>query len=183
MSSKNAIHKKMHNVLMRNTWDNNNNNQAKSPEHTVQFGKDRKKALALLKTVRPIREILKNHKNGKISNNERNKQLENRVELNKQKRIHWLTKKEKKQAERNRQWKRNAPEGLNELLKNIGSSMGGKRKTRRRKHKRNKKTKRRRKKGGHHELTILGAAVGLKLYNSLTKKKRRKRGKRKTKRK
>ena len=100
-----------------------------------------------------------------------------------EKRIHWLTKKEKKQAERNRQWKRNAPEGLNELLKNIGSSMGGKRKTRRRKHKRNKKTKRRRKKGGHHELTILGAAVGLKLYNSLTKKKRRKRGKRKTKRK
>lgn len=182
MSSKNAIHKKMHNVLMRNTWNNNNNNQAKSSENTVQFGKDRKKALALLKTVRPIREILKNHKNGKISNNEKNKQLENRVELNKQKRIHWLTKKERKQAKMNRLWKRNAAAGLNELLKNIGSTTGGKRKTRRRKHKRNKKTKRR-KKGGHHELTILGAAVGLKLYNSLTKKKRRKRGKRKTKRK
>ncbi len=109
---------------MRNTWNNNNNNQAKSSENTVQFGKDRKKALALLKTVRPIREILKNHKNGKISNNEKNKQLENRVELNKQKRIHWLTKKERKQAKMNRLWKRNAAAGLNELLKNIGSTTG-----------------------------------------------------------
>jgi hypothetical protein len=207
MSKKqNNVIQKMENTTMKNNATINNrdpdwaNNVRKHPIHGPP------------EPVRAIRNIMKNHREDKITNAQRNAELNTRQRYNKKKRVRMFTDKElkarvkaKKEKEygagktisgqRVRDFNRRLQKKLNEQTKQSGAKKnkrGGARKTKikRKKHKkihtikkRHKKRKGRRKKGGHHELVLLAGAAGMKVYNSLTKKKRQKKKKRKTKRK
>ena len=204
MSKKqNNVIQKMENTTMKNNATINNrdpdwaNNVRKHPIHGPP------------EPVRAIRNIMKNHREDKITNAQRNAELNTRQRYNKKKRVRMFTDKELKarakakkygvgktnSGQRARDFNRRLQKKLNEQTRQSGAKKnkrGGARKTKikRKKHKkrrtikkRHKKRKGRRKKGGHHELVLLAGAAGMKVYNSLTKKKRQKKKKRKTKRK
>ena len=153
---------KMNNILMNNKNEKKKNNKSK-----------RARYMKLVKKVRPIRNILSNHRQGKITNKQRNNQLNNRVEFNKTRRMHWYSPAEREARKKNhkkiendfveffqnrenieereaQQRARDFNAKLQKFVKNTQerkrkgkANKGGKRKTRRRRKKKKRKTKRR----------------------------------------
>ena len=151
--------KTMNNISMNNKTKKNNNKSKRA------------RYMKLVKTVRPIRNILKNHRQGKITNKQRNNQLNNRVEFNKTRRIHWYSQAEREAMKKNhkaendlleffqnrenieekkaQQRVRDFNAKLQKFVKNTErkrkgkANKGGKRKTRRRRKKKKRKAKRR----------------------------------------
>lgn len=194
MSAKNAARTKMGNIRMNKTRrsNKNRNNRNKNlnvlpPKARRIIKQKRNNADRLVDKVRSFRDILKNHKNKKITDDERNKQLENRYKYAQAKRVYWYSKNERKKVAEAVRWKKEEEERLAAGLDPLNFSEinkepvpersatkpvsqrfpthGGKRKTKRRK------------RGGHHELVLLAGAAGMKVYNSLTKKRRRRKKK------